>query len=165
MNLYNSHTAYLCLGTNLGNKETNLSQAAGLIGELIGELDGYSGIYQSLSWGYKSKNEFYNQCLRVRSSLEAEDMLDKILEIERRMGRERTTADYSDRIIDIDILFIEGLIFESDQLVIPHPRIAERMFVLAPLAELAPQLIHPVMQRTIFELVDLCPDRSTVIRI
>lgn len=158
MDHQNTHSVYLCLGTNLGDKQKNLESASDLISDSCGNIEMSSGIYLSKSWGFKSSNEFYNQCLKLETKLGPEELLEQVLEIEQVMGRERVGIKYSDRIIDIDILFYDSSAYVSGSLVIPHPRIPERMFVLKPMMELDPELKHPVLQETIKVLFEKCTD-------
>ena len=136
MDHQNTHTAFLCLGSNLGIKTRNLEQAASLIGSRCGIVEDSSGIYQSKPWGFDSDNDFYNQCLKVKTRLDPVSLLENILAIEQEIGRERKGTTYSDRLIDIDILFYDELIYESEDLVLPHSRLENRMFVLKPMLEL-----------------------------
>lgn len=159
------HSVYLCLGTNLGDKQKNLGTASDLISNSCGNIVKCSGIYLSSPWGYDSSNEFYNQCLKLETELAPEELLEKVLEIELVMGRERKGMKYSDRIIDIDILFYDSSAYVSGRLVIPHPRMAERLFVLKPMMELDPELKHPVLQETLKVLLEKCTDDPGVRRL
>ena len=164
MDKQSQHSVYLCLGTNLGDKQNNLERAAELIGDRCGRVLCRSGVYVSGSWGYESNNDFYNQCLRVDTVLDPGDLLKQIVEIEQVMGRERKGKGkgYADRSIDIDILFYDEVILETEHLVIPHPRISERMFVLKPMMELDPEFVHPAILEPIKVLVEKCNEHSDV---
>ena len=153
----------LSTGSNLGDRRKNLVSAIGLIKEKLGRILKVSRIYESGSWGYISSNRFYNQCLAVETDLGAEDCLSQILEIERIMGRERSGSGYSDRIIDIDILFVDDLVMESDSLRIPHEKLAFRRFVLMPLAEILPDYEHPLLHKSSQELLEQCTDPEEVV--
>ena len=122
----------------------------------IGKILVQSSFYESKSWGFKSNN-FYNICLTVNSIKSPKSILSSIIEIEIKMGREKSPAlkstEYSDRTIDIDILFYDDLVFNSDKLNIPHPKIELRNFVLIPLKEIEPNYIHPVLKKSIENLV------------
>ncbi len=124
-----------------------------------------SAIYESRSWGYKSENLFYNQCIEIRTDQGLGDCLDLIQEIECFFGREREGAEYQDRKLDIDILFYNEIIADTELLKVPHPRLHQRKFVLIPLVEILPDLVHPVFHKTISELLLRCEDPLEVIPI
>jgi 2-amino-4-hydroxy-6-hydroxymethyldihydropteridine diphosphokinase len=159
------HTLVLSTGSNLGDRRRNLELARSRIGEKIGPVRLASGIYESASWGYSSDHSFYNQCLEVLTELDTGECIERILETEREMGRERDGCGYSDRVIDIDILFYDQLVIQSGNLTIPHKSMHERRFVLQPLAEILPGYEHPVYGVTISELLERCSDPHTVRRI
>lgn len=146
--------AYLSLGTNLGDKTRNLNQAVQYISEQIGRIISLSAFYCTEPWGFSSENTFMNAACCIETTYQAQELLEKLKEIELLMGRKEKSMHgiYQDRVIDIDILFYDDLILKTDNLTIPHPYIADRMFVLLPLAEIAPTLKHPVMHKSIFEL-------------
>ncbi len=150
------HLVYLSLGTNLGDKHFNLSKAIDYIQKLCGIIEEKSEVYASQPWGFTSDNYFYNQCLKVKTSLNPEMFLEKLLSIENIMGRKREGDGYSDRIIDIDILFYDDLIINEENLIIPHPKLHERMFVLAPLEELAAEFVHPILEVSVGKLRERC---------
>jgi 2-amino-4-hydroxy-6-hydroxymethyldihydropteridine diphosphokinase len=154
---------YLSLGSNLGDREMHLNEAKKLIRlRRIGTIESVSGIYESGSWGYSSENLYYNCCVSLRTSLPPLRLLDEILEIEREMGRRRTGTGYSDRIIDIDLLFYGDRKLDHPRLKVPHPAIGDRRFVLVPMVEIAPGFIHPVNGLTMAEMLRACPDLSVV---
>jgi 2-amino-4-hydroxy-6-hydroxymethyldihydropteridine diphosphokinase len=155
------NTAFLITGGNMGDRRANLQTAAELISERIGTIEISSKIYETEAWGFRDQPAFYNQVHRIETSFSARKVLDSILKIEEEMGRIRTTKNAA-RIIDIDILFFNDEIVNEQNLVIPHPRIAERRFVLLPLNEIAPQMIHPVSQKTMSELLSLTSDELKV---
>ena len=123
-----------------------------------------SSIYETKSWGFNSNN-FYNICILLESTLTPELILNKILTIEKDMGRLKTTDQYSDRCIDIDILFFDNMIVNSKSLEIPHPRIQLRKFVLTPMLELTPDLIHPILNKSIRQLELECDDKDQPIKV
>lgn len=146
---------FLGLGTNLGNKEENIGNAIQYIEELVGNVVSQSALYHTEPWGFESANTFINAVVAVETSLTVRDVLDATKKIERLMGRTYKSVDrqYKDRIIDIDILFYNDLIINDEDLIIPHPLMHERLFVLQPLSEIAPDYVHPVFHKTIQELM------------
>ncbi|MBK8043768.1 MAG: 2-amino-4-hydroxy-6-hydroxymethyldihydropteridine diphosphokinase [Haliscomenobacter sp.] len=151
------HLVYLGLGTNLGDRLANLERATTLVQERIGTILLQSSVYQTEPWGLKDQPEFYNQVLLLETRLSPETILDLILEIEKEMGRIRHLK-WDRRLIDIDILFYDREVLLLDRLTIPHPLMEKRNFVLAPLAEIAPGLLHPVLEKTISELAQASTD-------
>ncbi len=142
---------FLGIGTNLGDKKANLQQAVELLSEYVGEVIAVSSFYASAPWGFDSENDFLNAVLVLETDLSPQKVLSKTKEIELKMGRKSKTITslYADRIIDIDILFYGNLVVNLPELKIPHPFIQERDFVLCPLSEIAPELIHPVLNKNI----------------
>jgi len=146
---------YLSLGTNLGNKERNLNDALMALRAVVSVIR-QSNFYASKPWGFESNNDFRNAVVLIDTDLSPFEVLAKTQEIERTLGREtKTTNNYSDRVIDIDILLFENLIIDQPTLKIPHPLLAERDFVLIPLAEIAPNLEHPILRKNITELLKI----------
>jgi 2-amino-4-hydroxy-6-hydroxymethyldihydropteridine diphosphokinase len=146
-------TAYLALGTNLGDKRKHITTAVALLSERTGRILALSRLYASEPWGFKSDNHFLNAALALETSLSPFELLDLTQQIERDMGREeKDTASYCDRIIDIDLLLYEDLVLHTARLTLPHPLMHERGFVVVPLAEIAPALLHPVLKTTFGEL-------------
>ena len=125
---------YFSIGSNKGNRSGLINEAIDKIDIIIGKVVLKSSIYETKSWGFNSNN-FYNICILLESTLTPELILNKILTIEKDMGRLKTTDQYSDRCIDIDILFFDNMIVNSKSLEIPHPRIQLRKFVLTPMLE------------------------------
>ena len=146
-------TVYLGLGTNLGRKEENLRMAVERINSEIGEVTSLSSFYETAPWGFESDNGFLNAVVCVVTSYEPLEVLRITQRIEREMGRTLKSTDglYHDRIIDIDILLYGGVILDSPELKIPHPLMTERDFVMNPLREVAPNLVHPLTQKKLFE--------------
>ena len=152
---------YLLLGSNIGNSYGQIELAAREINKATGKLVRRSSLYVTAAWGNRSQPDFLNQVLVIESDLSAGDTLASILEIERKMGRVRTVKN-APRIIDIDILFFNKQIIVQDNLVIPHPEIQNRRFVLVPLNELSPLYVHPVLGKTVHRLLKECEDRLEV---
>ena len=155
-------TVFLGLGTNLGDREKNLSMAVDRIGEVIGKVIECSSVYETEPWGFRSDDRFLNMVVKVRSSLRPSGLLGRILMIEAQLGRLRNGKGYKSRTIDIDILLYGSEVIKSEELEIPHPRIPVRKFVLEPLCELAPGMIHPVLKVTFTELLAKCGDECGV---
>lgn len=153
------HCCYLILGSNLGNKQDIISRALTAIESEIGEIQKKSGYYATEPWGFDTKNEFLNMVCQIETQQSPNQVLDNIHKIESRFGRTRNTGTgYASRTLDIDILFYDDLRLETEELVIPHPRLHERRFTLEPLAETAPDLVHPVLKKSIVEILSDCKD-------
>jgi len=157
-------TAHLLIGGNLGNRKENLSKAVSLINEQCGALTRSSSIYETEAWGKTDQPSFLNQALEISTSLNARQLMRKVLQIEEEMGRVRKEK-LGPRIIDIDILLFENEIHDLRFLKIPHPEMQNRRFVLVPLAEINSTLQHPVLKKTIAELLEECPDNLEVKKI
>jgi len=148
---------FLITGGNIGNRKKNLDTAAALIEKHIGHIIQSSKIYETDAWGITNQPTFYNQVLIVESKFTAQKVIQTILKIEEEMGRVRTIKNAA-RIIDIDILFFNDETVNEQNLIIPHQEIANRRFVLMPLDELAPKMIHPVLKKSVEELLSVCKD-------
>ncbi|MFC2123407.1 2-amino-4-hydroxy-6-hydroxymethyldihydropteridine diphosphokinase [Bacteroidota bacterium] len=148
---------YLLLGTNLGDRFANLEQARELIIREVGEIINVSSVYETAPWGIKDQPFFLNQVIKIKTNLPAGDLLDVLLSIERKLGRERSRK-WDSRLIDIDILFYDDSVIESDLLILPHPEIQNRRFTLVPLNEIAGNEIHPILNKTIGNLLEETPD-------
>ena len=155
---------YLLLGSNLGNSRETLRKAIDQIEVAIGNIISLSSVYKTKAWGIEDQPDFLNQVVKVVSDSTAEKMLQIINEIEEKLGRVRHIK-WQSRIIDIDILYYGDEIINSDKLVIPHPENQNRNFVLAPMAEIAPDLVHPVLLLTQRELLENCTDTLDVKKI
>ena len=146
--------AYLALGTNIGNKRRNMITAAALLAERVGDVLALSGFYETEPWGFQSENTFLNAALQLDTSLSPLELLKATQEIEIEMGRtQKSNGAYHDRIIDIDILLYEDLVLQTSELTLPHPLMHERLFVMEPLAEIAPNVIHPVFKKPVISLL------------
>ena len=154
---------YLSLGSNLGQREQFLQEALKLIQNRIGGIESVSRYYESEAWGFSSAYNFYNCCLSLQTTIEPLPLMDLLLEIEQEMGRLRQGMGYSDRVIDIDMLFYGERQLDHPRLTLPHPTMGDRRFVLAPLAEIAPLLIHPEAGKSITKMLQECADESEVI--
>jgi 2-amino-4-hydroxy-6-hydroxymethyldihydropteridine diphosphokinase len=152
---------FLSLGSNLGNRSRNLARAGRLLRGNGVEILAASSVYETEPVGHLDQPWFLNQALQVRSSLEPHALLELAKSIEARMKRVPTVPQ-GPRTIDIDILFAGDLVVDLPDLVIPHPRLAQRNFVLAPLCEIAPEIRHPVLGQTIRELALSCADPARV---
>lgn len=147
---------YLSLGSNEGDREQLLRSAIDAIGQLIGPVDSISPFVETEPWGFESPHPFVNAALSVETSLPAMDVLERTQSIERQLGRRRKSiaGRYEDRPIDIDLLLYGDLVLTTERLTLPHPLLPERLFVLEPLAEIAPQILHPTLGKTIQTLRD-----------
>lgn len=159
-----SYKIILSLGSNMGERMSNLQQAVDLTFERIGSIKTISSVYESPAMGF-SGDAFFNIVLEAETGLLPEVVLEEILEIERKMGRIRSsTGGYISRPIDIDILFVEDLVIQEENLIVPHPRLQDRKFVLEPLMEIAPDFRHPLLEKTIKELFLITKDDSLLIK-
>jgi 2-amino-4-hydroxy-6-hydroxymethyldihydropteridine diphosphokinase len=157
-------TVYIAIGSNLGDREANCKRAVKLLAK-IGEVSSISPLYDTAPWGVVDQPRFLNGALELRTSLKPPELLTAIKSIERRLGRvESTERRYGPRVIDLDIIFFGDMVIDNndpnaqERLVIPHPLMQERAFVLAPLADIAPNIIHPVLKRSVNELFDSLPE-------
>ncbi|QNF31434.1 2-amino-4-hydroxy-6-hydroxymethyldihydropteridine diphosphokinase [Adhaeribacter swui] len=154
-------TAYLLLGSNLGNREDYLFQARNLIGDRLGEIKQQSGIYETAAWGVENQQAFLNQVLAIETPLAPEELLREINFLEAELGRVRRVR-WGARVIDIDILFYGNVVLQTQRLTIPHPELQNRRFTLVPLTEIAPDFIHPVLGLSSQQLLAQCPDTLEV---
>ncbi len=156
--------AYLLTGGNLGNRLAFLSQAKELLTEYCGTITAASSFYETAAWGNTNQAAFLNQALEITTTLNARQLIRKILKIEKRLGRIRKEK-YGPRNIDIDILLYNDEVHEMPFLKVPHPEMQNRRFALLPLSEIAPGIIHPVLKKSIRELLNDCSDTLQVKRI
>jgi len=156
------HKVFLGIGGNIGNKRANFDKVYTHITNGLGEIIESSSVYETAPWGFQSDKPFWNQVLIIESQLSPTEILGKIEEIDEAFGRKRDNEGYSSREMDIDILYYDDLILETEILIIPHPRIAQRLFVLVPLSEIAPRFVHPLLQKTSIEMLNDCIDKLQI---
>lgn len=151
------------LGSNSGNKAEYIRQATHLLIQQTGRLAASSSLYETAPWGFESDEPFLNQVLQLETGLCPEAFLQEALSIEKTLGRLRPSeVRYASRTIDIDLLFCDTEIIRTPSLTIPHPRIAERRFVLVPLNEIMPSFVHPLLRKPVSRLLAECNDPLTV---
>ena len=155
------NTVFLQLGSNMDDRNAHLKNANKLIAEDIGTIQKKSKIYESVPWGVENQNNYLNQVLEIKSKFLAEEVLEKVLQIEDKIGRIRNEK-WGERIIDIDILFFNDLIVEKEGICIPHIHLHNRKFVLIPLNEIAADFVHPKYNKTIGDLLADCKDSEKV---
>uniref|UniRef100_UPI003217315F 2-amino-4-hydroxy-6- hydroxymethyldihydropteridine diphosphokinase n=1 Tax=uncultured Draconibacterium sp. TaxID=1573823 RepID=UPI003217315F len=156
------HKVYLGIGGNIGNKQQNFEKVRELINKELGKIVLSSSIYETPPWGFHSDDPFWNQVLLIDTILEAEELLWRINSLEERFERIRGKERYSSRQMDIDILYFNEEYFETKTLIIPHPKIHERKFVLVPLVEIAPDFKHPLRRLSNLQLLENCHDDSII---
>jgi len=155
------NTAYLLIGGNLGERAAYLAEAINQISAQCGRVISTSSIYETAAWGNVNQPAFYNQAVKLVTILSPEALIERLLAIENEMGRVRTEK-YGPRTIDLDILMINDIVIDTPTLTIPHPQLHNRRFALLPLHEIAPALHHPVLNKTIHELLLNCLDTLDV---
>ena len=158
------NTAYLLAGSNMGDRTAYLQQATKIIEEQCGSIIARSHIYETAAWGVLDQPSFYNQALAVQTPLQPEQLMQTLLDIEAAIGRQRVQK-MGPRTIDLDVLLIDDLVWNTPLLIVPHPHLTERRFALTPLAEIAPALIHPIVNKTIAELLEECSDMLGVVKL
>ncbi|TLP82235.1 2-amino-4-hydroxy-6-hydroxymethyldihydropteridine diphosphokinase [Maribacter sp. ACAM166] len=162
MRVYKS--AFLSIGSNLGNREFLLQKAIFEIVKKTGEIKQVSAIYETTSWGFKAE-DFLNACVEIQTLLTPENLLSAILEIEKKFGRLRNDSEgYQSRTLDIDIIYYEKDIIETSILTVPHPKMQDRKFILKPLADITPQFYHPILNKDTRNILQECKDKSVITR-
>lgn len=148
------NTVYLALGSNLGDRLANLKRAIAALSPQM-EVKAKSHVYETPPWGFEDQPKFLNQVIQVNTYLAPEPLLKHLKRLEVTLGRKATFPN-GPRLIDIDILFYDDLVLNTPSLEIPHPRLHERGFVLLPLADIAPDWVHPVLKKSVRELLASC---------
>ena len=159
-----SESVFVLLGSNLGDRELLVNQACKMIGERCGEIVAKSRLYESEPWGFQSEHWFLNQVVELATSLSPDALMQSLLDIEKELGRDRTTPHngYVSRPIDLDILYFGNEIIETQLVTAPHPRLHQRRFTLLPLCDIAPDFVHPTLKKTNLQLLDECQDSGIV---
>ena len=159
-----SESAFVLLGSNLGDREQLVNQACKMIGERCGKVVAKSRLYESEPWGFKSEHWFLNQVVKIETALSPDALMQELLEIEKALGRDRSVLHegYVSRPMDLDILYFGNEIIDTQMVTAPHPRLHERRFTLLPLCDVAPDFVHPVMEKTNLQLLDECQDAGKV---
>jgi len=156
------HQVFLSIGGNLGNKRANFDKVYTHIQNELGCIVLRSSVYETPPWGFDSEDSFWNQVLCIETLLNPSEILEKIKNIDAAYGRKRNSEGYSSREMDVDILYFEDKIIETENLTIPHPLLHKRLFVVVPLAEIAPDWVHPVLKLTSVEMLNNCEDKSEI---
>jgi 2-amino-4-hydroxy-6-hydroxymethyldihydropteridine diphosphokinase len=159
------HQVYLCLGSNLGNRKANLDKAIRLLDVVPDRIGRVSSLYETEPWGTSHHISFYNLAAELITRADPEDLLARLQNIEHICGRIPALERYAPRFMDIDIIFYENLVISAGNLKIPHPLLHMRRFVLTPLAEIAPDHLHPVLCKTVIQLQEACEDEKQVLKI
>ena len=154
----------LHLGSNIGLRNQYLQRARQLLEAQVGKLVASSAIYRTSAWGIENQRDFLNQAFCFKTQLPPAQVLEIALNTETKLGRKRQER-WGERIIDIDIIFYEDLTLDTPKLVIPHPWLQERRFVLVPLNDIAPNWVHPILGKTVSDLLMICPDEGEVERV
>ena len=157
--------AILSLGTNLGDKRSHLSETVKALNKL-GKVSSVSSIYQTPAWGFESE-DFYNISLILETELNSDSLLKNVLQLELEIGRirDKDIKGYQARVIDIDIVFFNNEIINTTNLIVPHPRMHQRLFVLVPTEEILPDYKHPILNKKLSELIELCEDDSEISKV
>lgn len=157
LSLTGMNTTYVLLGGNLGDRLQNLELAVSLMEQRVGATAKKSAIYVTKAWGKEEQPDFYNQVVCLKTELKPQELLNTLLRIEEEMGRVRHEK-WAERMIDLDILFYNSDIIDTETLQVPHPHLQDRRFVLVPLCEIAEELTHPVYHKTAKQLLNECKD-------
>jgi len=155
-------TVYIQLGSNIGKRKSFIAKSMEQIEKNIGEIIAESSVFETIPWRNENQNNFLNSVIKIETQFDAFNVLQKSQEIENNLGRVRKEK-WGERTIDIDILFYNNEIINTEELIIPHPLIHKRKFVLTPLSEIAPNYIHPILQKNISDLLLGCKDSQKVL--
>lgn len=157
---------FILLGGNIEPRLKLMADAKLEIEKEVGDLLMESSIYESEAWGFKTDTSFFNQVLKVATVKDANEVLESAMEIETKLGRLRNeNSEYSSRTMDIDILYFNSEIIDEAELTVPHPRLHLRGFTLMPLVEIAPDFIHPLLEKSNDELLQICNDKGNAQRL
>jgi 2-amino-4-hydroxy-6-hydroxymethyldihydropteridine diphosphokinase len=156
---------FLSLGSNMGNRRAHLKKAARLLDSDGDSVPNSSPVYETEPWGTTRQRHYYNQVVELATFLKPAELLEKLHRIEFICGRKHTSERYAPRPMDIDILFYEHIILTTETLKIPHPLLHERRFVLVPITDIAPEFVHPVLGKTMNQLLTSCEDEMKVVKI
>jgi 2-amino-4-hydroxy-6-hydroxymethyldihydropteridine diphosphokinase len=159
---------FLSIGGNLGNRCQNLLMCIDQISKKIGHIEKVSSVYETQAWGFTAEQDFYNQVLWVKTELSVHEVLKFVLLIEENMGRVRNlakTQKYESRIIDIDILIYDNLCLSLDNIIVPHPHMHERLFVMMPMVEVAADYLHPYFNKSMKQVLETCTDLGRVTKL
>lgn len=156
------HVVYLSIGGNLGDRQENLEETLTFIEFNFGDILSTSSVYESEAWNMENALPFLNQVVKIETKLMPTELLQEIEELEEFYGRKRKKDQYLSREMDVDILFFDDENIETDKLIIPHPRLHLRRFVLEPLTEIAPEMVHPFLKKSMSQLLKECEDKSQI---
>ncbi|MBW6535358.1 MAG: 2-amino-4-hydroxy-6-hydroxymethyldihydropteridine diphosphokinase [Mariniphaga sp.] len=159
------YQVFLGIGGNTGNKRMNFQKVHFSVENELGKILRQSSVYETVPWGFSANENFWNQVFLIETELQPDEILVKINRIEKAFGRKREPGKYTSREMDVDILYFADWVIETEKLTIPHPLLYKRMFVLAPLAEIAPEFRHPVLKKTNRQLLEACTDESEILKV
>lgn len=159
------HKVFLGIGGNIGNKHNNFDKVIKIIENELGLIAKSSSIYETPPWGFKTKDNFWNQVLLIKTNFPPNELLERIHKIEKQFGRKREGTNYNSREMDIDILYYDDEFIESESLIVPHPKMHLRKFVLVPLNEIAPNFKHPLLRFTSLQMLENCKDGSVILKL
>lgn len=159
-----SESVFVLLGSNLGDRELLVNQAYKMMDKRCGEIVAKSRLYESEPWGFQAEYWFLNQVIVLKTTLSPDDLMRKLLSIEKELGRDRSQPHegYVSRPMDLDILYYGSEIIDTQMVTAPHPRLHQRRFTLLPLCDVAPDFVHPTMKKTNLQLLDECQDAGQV---
>ncbi len=153
---------FLGLGGNIGNKHANFKKAEDLIQSRVGNIVKRSSVYETPPWGFNVEDDFWNTVVIIETKLRPDEVLWRTKEIEDQFEKEEGSERYRSREIDIDILYYDDIFIETERLIIPHPLLHQRKFVLVPLVEIAPKFKHPLLRLNSVQMLEICKDESVI---